>query len=170
MARVKAKGGFFAATETLPYQPKHPRLGQLLDDSCVAACVLMLLRDQGQEEVYEALLRTALNIRGEGGFISDVPLVLRQFGSQLNYLYRDDLSLFDLEAATLKGSALVEVRFQDRRGSHALLVDGVEGEAYVLIRDPLPRGEGAAYKVSLETFLAFWLSEKIGLGRGVAVE
>jgi len=80
----ESKRWFFAAAETLPYQPKHPKLGQLQDDSCVAACVLMLLRDQGQEEVYEALLRTALNIRGEGGFISDVPLVLRQFDSQLN--------------------------------------------------------------------------------------
>lgn len=167
---MKAKGGFFAAAETLPYQPRHPKLGQLQDDSCLAACVLMLLRDQGHEGIYEAMLRTASQIQGEGGFISDVPPVLRQLGSRLNYVYRDNLSLGDLEAATQKGAALVEVRFKDKRGSHALLLDGIEEGTDVLIRDPLPRGEGAAYKVSLETFLAFWLSERTGLGRGVVVE
>ncbi|MCI0488779.1 MAG: hypothetical protein L0229_19485 [Blastocatellia bacterium] len=130
----------------------------------------MLLRDQGREEVYEAMLRTSLNIRGEGGLISDVPDVLRRFGSRLNYRYRDDLSVEDLQAATLKGAALVGLKFKGGRGSHALLVDGIENDAYVLIRDPLPRGEGSAYKISLTSFLKSWRAKRAGIGRGVIVE
>jgi hypothetical protein len=53
-------------------------------------------------------------------------------------------------------------------GSHALLVDGIEGNDYVLVRDPLPELIGSAYKVPVKTFLNVWLKD--GAGRGIVVE
>jgi len=167
---MRAKGnGFFATVETRPYQTVNPVSGQLKDDSCVAACLLTLLRDQGREDVYEAMLRAALDTQGEGALLSDAPRALRELGSAVAYRYREDLTLDDLKRATAKGPAIVALRRREM-GSHALLVDGIEGDAYILIRDPLPELIGSAYKVAVKTFLNAWFLEKFGRGRGLVVE
>ncbi|MGH9836091.1 MAG: hypothetical protein ACREBD_15855 [Blastocatellia bacterium] len=171
---MRAKGvGFFAAAETWPYQPSQlgfgPVSGQLKDDSCVAACVLTLLQNQGRDDLYEAMLRAALDIQGEGALLSDAPHALLTFGSTVAWVYRDDLTLNDLKQALAKGPVIVALR-RSSLGSHALLIDGIEADSYALIRDPLPELTGSAYKVALETFLPAWLPEQSGRGRGVIVK
>jgi hypothetical protein len=62
----RARGWFFAAAETLPYEPRGAVIGQARPDSCVAACCRMLLNDAGIE-VPEAFIRAALRIDQESG-------------------------------------------------------------------------------------------------------
>ncbi len=171
---MRAKGaGFFAAEKTWPYQPSQlglrPVSGQLKDDSCVAACVLTLLQSQGRDDLYEAMLRAALDIQGEGALLSAAPYALQTFGSTIAWVYRDDLTLNDLKQALAKGPAIVALR-RGNLGSHALLVDGIDSDSYVLIRDPLPELTGSAYKIAMKTFLPAWLPEQSGRGRGVIVK
>ena len=53
------KGGIFASYKTFPYYPQGCLIGQLLDESCVAAVCRMILQDDGIE-IPEAYLRNIL--------------------------------------------------------------------------------------------------------------
>ena len=168
ITRNRLKGeGAFASAKTHPYQPKGRVEGQLTETSCVAASCRMLLQDHGTN-VVETHLREALATDELGARISDAPAVLRQFGLPRPYTYRDDLAMADLQEATKRGAAIVFLKVP-KLGAHALLVDGIEDDL-VLIRDSLPIGRGAAYKVSATDFQKAWLHKRTGLGRAAVVE
>jgi ABC-type bacteriocin/lantibiotic exporter with double-glycine peptidase domain len=159
--------GFFAKLETQPYRPQGALIGQFYDDSCVAACCRMLLRD-AVGEVAEAVLRAALET-DRGAYLSAVPETLRQFGLP-GYVYDPALSLAELQASTAKGPAIVAVK--RRPGdvdAHALVIDRIV-EQSVSIRDPLPEGTGSAYQVTVEALLSVWLRDESGTGRAVTVK
>lgn len=168
ITRNRLKGeGAFASAKTYPYQPKGSVEGQRTDHSCIAASCRMLLQDHGKD-VVELHLREALKTDELGALISDAPPVLQQFGLPRPYTYRDDLAMADLQEATKRGAAIVFLKVP-KLGAHALLVDGI-GDDLVLIRDSLPIGRGAAYKVSAKDFQKAWLHKKTGLGRAAVVE
>lgn len=162
----RARGeGFFAKAETQPYQPLGSVTGQFYDDSCVAACCRMLLRD-AVGDVAEAVLRNALQTE-QGAYLSAVPAVLWRYRLP-GYVYRPALTLDELQTATAQRPALVTVKHRfDAVDSHALVIDRITAQA-VFIRDPLPEGAGSAYHVAMETFLNVWLRED-GTGRAVVV-
>lgn len=76
---MKAGGeGFFAAVDTTPYQPRGVLIGQATDDSCVPACVRMLLLDEfphlaDDYRLSESFLRNALKTTGKGSSVAGVP-------------------------------------------------------------------------------------------------
>lgn len=163
---MRAKGdGFFAKANTLPYQPLGAVIGQIHEDSCVAACCRMWLKDQGVEEP-EVSIRAVLEIRGLGTNMSRVPAAMRQLGATSQYEFRDDLALADLQQALSRGSAMVFLKESPQAGDgHTLLVEAVEDEQWVAVRDPWPPGYGAGYKVRLDVFLRAWLLPNAGLNR-----
>ncbi len=170
----RARGeGFFAAVDTLPYQPRGVLLGQETENSCVAACCRMLLLDQfptmRQDYRYaESFLRTALATDEDGSPIAMIPEVLRQFGLAQRYIYRRDFTLEELRSQTVVHSVIAVVNAKSGEDLHALIVDAVWADA-VAIRDPLPEGRGSAYRVSLTVFLPRWLDSQTGCGGAVTM-
>ena len=163
-AKGKARGWFFAAKETFPYQPNGKLLGQGNESSCVAACVRMLLADEGSEQP-EAFIRQALKAE-DGAFLSALPETLKSFGSGRAFQYRRDLTEQELRAAASRGVVVAYVSPVGKDAGHALLLDGITDDG-VLIRDPLPENQGTAYRVSLADFLEVWLNPQNNLGRAV---
>jgi ABC-type bacteriocin/lantibiotic exporter with double-glycine peptidase domain len=162
----KARGYFFAAFENFPYEPHGVVLGQNQPDSCVAACCRMLLHDHGIE-ISEAFVRHALELE-EGAFVSQIPDVLQSLGLNRPYVYRRDLTVVDLAAAVKRGTAVVFVKMSGALDGHALLVEEMANDL-VAVRDPLPEGEGKAYRARLADFLRFWIHPKTGRGQAAIV-
>lgn len=163
---AKARGYFFAAFETLPYVPLQVVIGQYKAESCVAACCRMLLLRDGIE-VSEAFIRHALGLR-EGAFVSQIPEALQSFGFSTPYAYQHDLSIEDLAAAVGRGPAVAFVKTANALDGHALLVDEIANDL-VAVRDPLPEGEGKAYRVGLADFLSVWIRLQNGRGQATIV-
>lgn len=66
-----------------------------------------------------------------------------------------------METATEKGPVMVSVKTPVIGvGSHAVIVDGLSRQM-VLIRDPLPLGEGSAYKITLGRFKQAWTGKAV---------
>lgn len=96
---MRAKGdGFFASADTLTYEPPGAVIGQIHEDSCVAACCLMWLRDQGRVES-EVMARAVLETRGLGTNLAQVPAAMRQLGSAVQYEFKSEMTLADLRQA-----------------------------------------------------------------------
>ena len=166
LEKIKARGeGAFGGDETVPYNTDLNIFGQMTRDSCIAASCRMILKEG--ESIPEAWVRIATKVdAGEGAFLRDVPDALRQFDEAADYIYKEALSFDELMAATEKGSAMVTLRTSvTGHGRHALVVDGFE-DGMVLIRDPLPEGEGSAYKVTIETFRRAW-EDQSGNGKAI---
>lgn len=163
---MRSKGdGFFAKTNTLPYHISDVVIGQIHEDSCVAACCRMWLGDQGIEES-EVNIRAVLETRGLGTNLSQVPAAMQQLGAMAQYEFRDDLSVADLRQALSGGSVMVFLKESAQAGDgHSLLVEAIEDEEWVAVRDPWPPGYGSAYKVGLGVFLRSWLLPNAALGR-----
>ena len=162
----KARGCFFAALETFPYEPRGVVFGQYKQDSCVAACCRMLLADQGIE-LPESHLRTVLQV-DEGAYISKLPEVLDSCGLTISYQYRSDLTIEELIALLQGGPAVAYVARPRIRAGHALIVEQIVG-ARVCLRDPLPEIEGQAYQVALSDFLPLWIRPQTGRGQAAIV-
>jgi hypothetical protein len=163
---MQARGdGFFTRAETLPYQPFDEVIGQVYEDSCVAACCRMWLNDQGIDES-EVSIRAALDVRGLGTNLSRVPAAMEQFSSAVQHEFRNDLALDDLQLALSRGSVMVFLKEAPQiRDGHSLLVDAIEEDEWVAVRDPWPPGCGSAYTVHLDSFLRSWLLPNDELGR-----
>jgi hypothetical protein len=161
---MKAIGeGFFAQAETLPYQPSGRVIGQMTKESGVSANCRMLLQDEGLDAP-EAYLRSALQTTWRGSDVPLVPEVLRQFGSVRRYVFWPDRSWAEFQEAVKRGPAMAMVsRPETPDEAHVLLVDAVE-ENLVAIRDSLPDGQGAAYRVSVELFWRRLVAGKDWLG------
>lgn len=151
--------GAFALEETFPYEEARNIVGQMTGSSCVAAACRMLLNDIGHEYIPEAYIRDATNVvQGEGTALSNASKALNLYDISADY--KPQLSIDELQAATNNGAAIVSITTETTGGSHALLVDGFEGNQ-VLIRDPLPEGQGSAYKVDIDTFTRAWTGKAV---------
>jgi hypothetical protein len=104
----------------------------------------------------------------EGAFVSQLPEVLMSFGLNRPYAYRNDLILDDLEVAVKRGTAVGFVKVSGALDGHALLIEEIANDL-VAIRDPLPEGEGKAYRAQLADFLRFWTHPKTGRGQAAIV-
>jgi ABC-type bacteriocin/lantibiotic exporter with double-glycine peptidase domain len=163
---MKAKGWFFSDVETWPYEARGVVIGQGRADSCVAACCRMLLSDHGIEQP-EAFIRAALKLE-EGAFLSDAPRVLAEFGLNVSYQYRRDLTVDGLKKAVAEAAVIAYVSKPGQRAGHAVLIEEITDQA-VAVCDPLPEGEGRAYRLSLTDFLSCWLTLETGLGCAVVM-
>ena len=163
---MRAKGWFFSQAEVLSYVPVGSLFGQATVDSCVAACCRMILSDHGIL-IAESYLRDALTL-DEGSYVSQIPSVLQEFGLQEHWAYRNDLVLADLIVALRQGTVTAFVKAHRAASGHALLIDEITDDL-VSIRDPLPQGEGKAYRLGTDEFLNFWLRPKTNRGQAVVV-
>jgi ABC-type bacteriocin/lantibiotic exporter with double-glycine peptidase domain len=168
MKKQRARGdGFFVETETLSYQPKGAVIGQMLEDSCIAAVCRMLLFDE-KIDVPEVYLRIALRVDEQGGYVSAIPQGLKNFAPQMQYSFRTDLTLDELRVAAEKKNAIVKVKSKNFIGYHVVIVDGFQND-FVLVRDPLPLGIGSAYKIKLDVFVNAWLEKDSDCGVGIVL-
>jgi ABC-type bacteriocin/lantibiotic exporter with double-glycine peptidase domain len=169
----KAKGGFFAALETLPYKPNGNLCGQEMAESCVPACTRMLILDlvpqaEHQLAYSESFLRQVFKTGKRGSSLRKIPEVLLAAGVQ-GYAYRKDLTFDELQQALPTSSVIVRLSGQKIEDGHVVIVDEIN-EDFVAVRDPLPIGQGTAYRVSLEAFLLAWQAKENGLGQAVVLE
>jgi filamentous hemagglutinin len=171
---MKARGeGFFAAFDTVAYQPRGVLLGQATDDSCVPACVRMLLLDnlphlEGDHRFSESFLRDALETTDEGSAVARIPAVLREMGVIRPYAFRADLTLSELRASAQSGAAVVVLRTIFPESAHVVLVEEITDEVAAL-RDPLPLGVGSAYTVGLQEFASAWYRRNSDVGCAIIV-
>ncbi|MGB8691110.1 MAG: cysteine peptidase family C39 domain-containing protein, partial [Microcoleus sp.] len=147
------RGGAFANEQTLLYPEANNVVGQLTPDSCVAACCKMVIPNG--EEIPEIYLRELAKVKvGEGTKLSNAVSALDYYG--VSAKYESKLSIEGLRSATANNkAAIVSINSEITGGPHALVIDGFE-ENLVLIRDPLPEGIGASYKLNLKTFQTAW--------------
>lgn len=153
---------FFKESKQISYQTSKQIIPQFNDDSCVAACVRMILADHG---IYapESYVASALEI-SEGVFLSKAPDVLEKFGLSEKFEWRTDLRLFDLNKALEKESAIVSVKREGEIFGHALVLDAIF-ENEIRLRDPLPRNKGKSYAVLIEDFSeVFFRKNENGFG------
>ena len=171
---MKAGGeGFFAAVDTYPYQTRGVLIGQITDESCVPACVRMLLLDEfphlaDDYRLSESFLRNALETTNKGSSVAGVPAVLRDMGTIRTYAFLVGVTLVELRKATRAGAAMAILRTTSPQSAHVVLVDEVT-ETTVAVRDPLPLGRGSVYAVALSEFMAVWANSTSQLGCAVTV-
>jgi len=169
---MKASGdGFFAGIDTRSYAPRGVLLGQAADDSCVPACVRMLLLDEAPERIddyqfSESFLRARLETTSKGSVVSSIPFVLQDMGVIQPYIFRTDMTLDDLRRSVQSGYAIVVLRTDFPKTVHVMLIEELTDEM-VAVRDPLPMGQGSSYMVELAAFLSAW--EVGGSNTGCAV-
>lgn len=149
---------FFDENEQIPYQTPHQLIAQLSDDTCVAACVRMILADL-DIDAPESYLASALETK-RGAFLSKVPEVLTEFGGETGYQWKTGLTIDDLSKAINQGCATVFLQRGNSKFGHALIVDDIIG-LEIRLRDPLPIGQGKSYAVLLETFTEAWLKSGV---------
>ncbi len=153
---------FFAENEQIEYQTPHELVPQNSDDTCVAACVRMILNDFGifaPESYIASALETS-----DGAFLSQSPQTLKDFSLSQIYEWRKDLNLSDLSKSLKQGNAIVSVKRKGEIFGHALVVDAIF-DSEIRLRDPLPRNEGQSYAVTVETFSeVFFRNGETGFG------
>ena len=104
----------------------------------------------------------------DGSLITRIPEILRQRGLTRPYLYHTDLTVDDLRGSLARGFAIAIVRTLPPREAHAVIVEELTDDE-VAVRDPLPQGEGPAYRIPLTEFLHFWRSAERQFGSAVVV-
>lgn len=165
--------GFFSLTKTLPYQASGVIIGQLTAESCVPACIRMVLFDLFPErrdnyQFSESFLRTALQTDYRGTSLAKVPELLDFLGVSLKYEY-SNCSVEELKSSLDNACAFVRVTKGNPNEGHLLLVEEITDD-YAAIRDPLPEGKGSAYRVPINDFLESWKSKLTGLGQAILVK
>ena len=166
--KTKDKGieslfSFFAESEQMPYTSSRKVIAQINADACVAACARMILADHGIDAP-ESYLAAALEI-SDGALLSQMPRVLKDFGLRQSFEWRADLSFADLSEALRRGSAVVTLRRARAKFGHALVAYDIFDDE-VRLPDPLPKGLGKSYAVSLEKFSEVFLRKR-ATGTGV---
>jgi hypothetical protein len=171
---MRARGeGFFAAFDTQPYQPRGALLGQAADDSCVAACVRMLLIDHFPERAddyrfSESFIRDICETGLDGSVVAIIPTVLQEMGVVRPYVFRARITLNELRESVQSGAAVAVLRTVFPESAHVVLVEEITDEI-VAVRDPLPWGLGSAYTVGLQEFASVWLLKGSDVGSAVIV-
>lgn len=148
---------FFDESDQIAYQTPHELISQSNNDSCVAACVQMVLTDFG---IYESqnYLASALETR-RGAFLSKVPSVLREF-EITGFQWQKNLTLTALLNSLESNSAIVSLQRKNTKFGHSVIADDIIDDT-MRLRDPLPRGQGKSYAVALETFMGVWLKSGV---------
>lgn len=172
-SRRRAKGGFFATQETLPYKPSGKLCGQETAESCVPACTRMLILDLVPQAEYqitysESFLRQVFKTGKRGSSLRKIPEVLREAGMS-GYVYRKHLTFDALQRAVQESSVIVRLIGQTLEDGHVVIVDEISDD-FVAVRDPLPIGQGTAHRVRLAHFLLAWQAKENGLGQAVVLE
>lgn len=170
---TKREQGFFSFAETIQFKPRGVLIGQQTADSCIPACIRMMLFDQFPEkqddyQFSESFLRTALHTDFRGTSLLKVPEVLSQLGISLKYEYCT-CSSEELKNSLHNAVALVRVTKSNPNEGHLLLVEEFSDD-FVAIRDPLPEGKGSAYLAPIDVFLKVWQSEITSLGQAILVK
>lgn len=166
-SKIRLKGidllfPFFAESEQKFYQPPQKLISQMSADTCVAACMRMILGDF-DIDFPESYVASALET-SNGALLSKVPPIFKEFGLRQIYNWRKDLKLTDLTIALKRASAIVSVKRKGAVFGHALVIDAIFNNE-IRLRDPLPRGLGKSYAVALETFSeVFLVNGKTGAG------
>ena len=107
---------FFAENEQIEYQSPHELIPQTSLDTCVAACLRMILADF-EIRIPESYLASALETN-DGAYPSRVPNVLNALGIDV-YQWKKDLTVADLSAALEKGFAIVSVQRKNAIFGHS---------------------------------------------------
>lgn len=149
---------FFAEAEQIPYQTPYKIIGQFSDETCVAACVQMILSDSGIN-VPQSYAASALDTKG-GAYLSNVPQVLNDFGLKSVYEWKQNLSFTDLSAALKNGRAIVSLQRENAKFGHSVIADAIIGDK-IQLRDPLPIGQGKSYAVRQQNFTNVWLKRGV---------
>ena len=148
---------FFAENEQIEYQTPHELISQSSIDTCVAACMRMILTDF-EIRIPESYLASALET-DDGAYPSRVPNVLNALGIDV-YQFQRDLTIADLSAALEKGFAIVSVQRKNTKFGHSVIADAIIDDT-IRLRDPSPLGQGKSYAVALETFTEVWLKSGV---------
>ncbi|MDQ2828721.1 MAG: hypothetical protein M3Y74_06700 [Chloroflexota bacterium] len=136
-------------------KPDPAVVRQSLDASCVSACGEMLLRECGVETVTQANLlerlgspaitaeladaiNELLGVREWRGVALDVPTM----GGRKAIALLSDM-----------GSWVAELYLLGARLAHAVVVDSVNDDGTLSIRDPF---DGTSYKMEVDIFLDYW--------------
>jgi hypothetical protein len=160
-AEVLAQGGRGSASEIFDgagirvdsYKPDGQVIGQLSNETCVAASCRMIASDAGVV-LSEQTVAAALETTAGGANVLKSAEVLDALGVSGGKAF-PSASLADLEAGLAGGrSAVVGVDLPGL-GRHAMVVDKIADGA-VLLRDPLPLGQGSSFAMPLSEFQQVW--------------
>ncbi len=166
---MKAIGkGVFAAHETFSYHPRGILFGQLKEESCAAAVCRMLLRDDGID-IPEAYLRIVLQTDERGTLLTNIAPALKRMGIKKVYELRKLETVAELREKANQNPAVVVVKASEDGDFHTVIADKIS-EEFLFIRDPLPTGTGAAYKIRIEDFLPMWIQKTLGKGFAIVVK
>jgi hypothetical protein len=162
MAQKKAgAGGYWSVID----EHSDPSvIKQFTADACAAACGEMVLRDRNITIIYQQeIARVAGGVPVD---LEDLAIALNQLGN-LPGLWRGmpvqipratDIEL--LQALHTTGSWIAGFWEEGRPIGHAVVVDGFDSEARLLIRDPwgetVSARYGSRYIMELHSFLAVW--------------
>jgi ABC-type bacteriocin/lantibiotic exporter with double-glycine peptidase domain len=160
--------GIFAAHETFSYHPRGALFGQLKEESCAAAVCRMLLQDDNIE-IPEAYLRIVLQTDEQGTLLTNIAPTLKQMGIKKLYELRNLETVAELREKVTRNPAIVVVKVNEGGDFHTVIVDKISDE-FLSIRDPLPAGTGAAYKIRIEDFLPTWIQKTLGKGFAIVVK
>ena len=149
---------FFAESEQISYQSPYKLIAQLNRDSCVAACARMILSDFGIDAP-ESYLAAALETEG-GAFVSKVPQTLKTFGLVHDFEWKTNLTIAELSEFLKYNRAIVSLRRKNTKFGHSVIADAIIDDE-VRLSDPLPKGQGKSYAVSLEGFSGVWLKSGV---------
>ena len=149
---------FFDENEQTPYLTPYKLIPQFSKDTCVAACARMILADFGINAP-ESYLASALETDG-GAYLSRVPQTLKTFGLNVSFEWRKNLTIAELSEFLNYGRAIVFLQRVNEEFGHSVIADDIIGEE-IRLRDPLPRGQGKSYAVSLEKFSSVWLKSGV---------
>lgn len=148
---------FFEESQQIEYQTPHLLFPQLNDETCVAACVQMILSDFGIFQPQSFLISELETNRG--AFLSKVPQVLEEFDVK-GFVWKKDLEITDLSNALKTNPSIVSLRRKNANFGHAVIADAIINDT-IGLRDPLPIGQGKSYAVKLKTFQEVWLESGI---------
>ena len=136
-------------------KPDPAVVRQTLDASCVSACGEMLLKDRGVETVTQANLLEWLGsptvTADLAGAINGLLGVREWRGSALDVPAMGGRTVITLLSDM--GSWVAELYLLGARLAHAVVVDGVNDDGTLSIRDPF---DGTSYKMEVDVFLDYW--------------
>lgn len=123
-------------------------IGQLTNDSCVPTSLEMILKDLGKEQP-NFYIKGALDFDG-GAYVRDIPSALEKLGVENKAEYSKTRTITEIQKELDNGNSAI-ASVNDGQGGHAVVIDRIEN-GNVVIRDPLPVGQGSSYSVPIEFF------------------
>lgn len=133
--------------------------GQSEGNTCVVASLKMILDDMGIK-IEENILAENLGTTENGVSVAKVPEALSKLGIETNVEARPNITIDEIANSVSDGKSVIASVNVPGKGPHAIVVDGVS-DGQVIIRDPLPMGQGSSYSVFVNDFKSFFT------GRGV---